>query len=888
MSDLPRGIRRAFRLALRRPPVEAEVDEEIAFHLEMRAAELTARGMSPDAARAEARRRFGNLKHWSQAMSTVDRQRTARTARAEWLADLGQDFRHGVRAALRAPVFSIVAIGTLALGIGANAAVFGVVKSVLLDALPYTDADRLVGVYAQWANSTGDRQSVSPGVATDLATRLRSLTNVAAFNFGTRDVTWLSDAGPRVLSAAHVQGRLFATLGVRAARGRALTADDEGAAVVVLSDAAWRREFGGDPAVLGRTVRLGAKPLEVVGVLPPGFVGPAGEADLWIAISLTPMLDDPKSARGQHWLGVVGRLAPGAELTAAQRELDALGADLAREHPGTDVGRTLVARPLRDAMVGDTRTPLLVLLASAGLVLLIACANLAAALLSRTIARRKELAVRVAIGAGRGRLVRQLLAESAVLALAGGVVGIALGAGGLAVLRGLALRALPSYAELSLDAGAVSVMLLAALATGLAFGLAPALAASRLQPQRTLRDEARGTSEGRGWGRLRGALVAAQLALSLTLLVGAGLLVRSLWTMTTAPLGFTPDGVLTARVELPTSTYQTPGTRVEVFRQLRERVAALPGVTAVASVTQIPSPTMSSNALTIEGRTLEGDGPTFIPYMSVSDDYFRAVQLGLVRGRTFGPQDGSDAPPAIVISEMMARRYWPDGDAIGQRLRISPHTAERWGVVVGIVRDVRVDPALPAPEPLAYASERQDFGWSGRDFLVRTAGDPLALVRPVEQALAAIDPAVPLRHPATLRAIMDERLVGRRLPVLLMTAFGGLALVLASVGVYAMFANLAAAREREFGVRVALGSSGRAIGWLVVHQGGAWMAAGLAGGAFGTLLIARLVGGLLYGVPPFDALALGAAALLLLACAAVALLVPVRRATRVDPMLVLR
>jgi hypothetical protein len=311
-------------------------------------------------------------------------------------------------------------------------------------------------------------------------------------------------------------------------------------------------------------------------------------------------------------------------------------------------------------------------------------------------------------------------------------------------------------------------------------------------------------------------------------------------------------------------------------------------VTGVATTTQIASTTMSSNVLTIEGVTLKGDGPTFLPYMAVSDAYFRTLGIALRQGRTFGASDTPDAPPAIVISETFARRYWPSGGAIGARIRISPHTAERWGVIVGIVGDVRVSPALAVPEPLAYASNRQDFMWSGRDFLVRTTGDPLALLRPVQRELAAVDPSVPLRNPETLEAIMDERLAGRRFPVLLMSAFGVLALALVSVGVYAMFASMAAAREREFGVRMALGSSRGAIAALVLRQGGVWMAVGLVGGMVGVVVVTRFMRDMLYVVAPFDPIALGLALVILLGCGVVALLVPVRRATRVDPIMVLR
>ncbi|HUQ81515.1 MAG TPA: ABC transporter permease [Gemmatimonadaceae bacterium] len=811
-----------------------------------------------------------------------------RAERRDWLDDLRQDLRYGVRSALRSPLFSLLAVITLALGIGANAAVFGVVKSVLLDALPYKDAGRLVRVYARWTSAPAEAQSVSPGVADDFARRLRSFSSIAPFNFNTFDVAYADANGPHVLPGALVAGTFFSTLGVRAALGRALMPADATAPVVMLSDAAWRREFGADPGVIGRKLRVDGGPVEVVGVLPKGFVGPMGNADLWFALDLTRSLRTPATARGQHWLGIVARLAPGITPDAAQREVDRLGADLAREYPQSDVGRTFAVVPLRAAMVGDTRTPLLVLMASAGLVLVITCANLAGALLARTISRRKEMAVRVALGAGRGRLVRQLLTESMVIALAGAAVGLALALAGLGALRTMALPGLPPYADLSLDAGTAVATLAAALFVGCAFGLAPALAAGRWQPQGTLREETRGSSESRRSRRLRGMLVSAQIAVSLSLLVGAGLLARSLWAMMSAPLGFEPSGVLTGRVELPRSRYATPEVRAQLFRRLEERLATLPGVTGVTSTTQIASPTMSSNVLSIDGVTLSGDGPTFIPYMSVSDSYFRTLGISLRQGRTFGAEDTPDAPPAIVISEAMARRYWPSGGAVGARIRISPHTAERWGVVVGVVGDVRVSPAIVAPQAMAYASNRQDFLWTGRDFLVRTTGEPNALLRPVQRELAAIDASVPLRDPKTLAAIVDERLAGRRFPVLLMSAFGVLALALVSVGVYAMFASMAAAREREFGVRVALGSTRGAIAALVLRQGAGWMILGLVGGMVGVVFVARFVRDMLYAVAPYDPIALGIALAVLLTCGIVALLVPVRRATRVDPITVLR
>ncbi len=867
------------RNSLARSEGNATLDEEMRFHLDMLTERLVRDGLPPDEARRRALVAFGGRERFKEEARDEARSRP--------LEELAQDLRYAVRSAVRAPLFTLLAIVTLALGIGANAAVFGVVKSVLLDALPYADAGRLVRVYAQFNRSATERSSVSPGTAVDFE-RLRSFADVTAFNFTTFENTYADAAGPRVLSGALVDGAFFSTLGVRAALGRTLTDADGGTPVLMLSHAAWQRELGGDTAVIGRTLLIDRQAFEVVGVLPRGFVGPMGEADVWYPMDLTPMLSDPSSARDQHWLGVVGRLAPGVDLAMARREIGRLGEELAREHPETDGGRTFAVLPLRDSLVGDTRTPLLVLMASAGLVLLITCANLAGALLSRTISRRKELAVRIALGAGRGRLVRQLLTESTLLALAGAAVGLLLAVLGLELLRTMALDALPPYADLSLDTGAVLVTLVFALCTGLAFGIAPALAASGWEPQGTLREETRGASEGRRSRQLRGALVAAQIALSLGLLAGAGLLARSLWAMASAPLGFEPDGVLVASVQLPNSAYPAAEERARFYDQLRERLARHPRARIAAKASQQPTPTKKRNAHTNEGHTQDGDGPTFIPYMSVSDDYFRALEIGLVRGRTFGPQDAFDAPPAIVVSEAMARRYWPDGGAIGARIRISPQTAERWGTVVGIVRDVRMDPALLAPDPMAYASNRQDILRNGRTFVVRAEGDPLALVRPAQRELSALDAGIPLRDPTTLRAVIDERLQGRRLPVLLMMAFGALALVLASVGVYAMFAAMAAAREREFGVRLALGSSPRAIAALVLRQGAAWMAAGLAGGAVGVLLVSRLLQDLVAGVPRFDPVALGLAFAALLACGVVALLVPVRRATRVDPISILR
>ncbi len=891
MSPLPDGIRRAFRLRGRGTRAGAEVDDEVAFHLEMRTAELIARGLSPQQARSEAIRMFGDTNRWSAAMAKVDRERDANERRTEWLDDLRQDLHFAARAAARAPLFTLLAVLTLALGIGANAAVFGVFKSVLLDGLPYADAERLVRVYGHWTTGTNDRGPLSAGTVADIAERQRSFTSVASFSGLTQDGVLIGDGEPRVVKIEWVEPQLFQTLGVPMALGRSLLPEDaagDTALNIVLTHSAWQTMFGGDRRAIGSTIRVNGISRTVVGILPRGFVGPVADAELYFPLNLQPSLADPIGARRSHWLGMVGRLRPGVSLESGREELVRIAADLAREYPGDNGSMTVTVLPIRDALVGDTRTPLLILLVSAGLVLLITCANLAGALLSRTLSRRKEFAVRVALGAGRGRLVRQLLTESTLLAIIGGAAGIALASVGLSALRGLALPSMPEYADLSLDRGALLVTAALAVLTGLAFGLAPALSVGRYDVQSTLREETRGASESRRSRTLRGLLVAGQIALSVSLLAGAGLLARSLYSMMITPLGFDARDVLAATVELPFGAYSTPEARAGFDAQLLERVHALPGVTNVAIAGQLPTRVTNSMGFTIEGAPPQpGDAQEFVLHTAVSDDYFRTLQIPLLGGRSFGPQDGVSAPQALIVSETMAKRYWPNGSALGTRLRIGPNPESPLLTVVGIAADVRNDPTRRDAEPMIYTSIRQ-VPWYNPILIVRTQRPPLTIAKAVQREVAAIDPGLPVHDVATMESLLAEGLAARRLPVVLMSAFGVLALMLASVGVYALFASMAAAREREFGVRVALGSSRRAIAALVLRQGAVWMALGLVGGAVGVALLVRALRELLYGVRPYDPVTLGGVILVLLASGALALVVPVRRATRVDPISVLR
>jgi putative ABC transport system permease protein len=803
--------------------------------------------------------------------------------------ELRGDIVFALRLATRTPLFTLLAVLTLALGAGANAAVFSVIKSVLLDPLPYADGDRLVRVYGRPLESTVERSALSSGAVADLSARQKSFERMAAFYPATWEVIYRPANGPRVRTAGGFAPGFLETLGVRPTRGRGfVNGETPGAGVYValLSHDMWQGEFAGDPAVIGSSIRVDADTWQIVGILPRGFTGPMGSADLWFPIDLESSLSDPARSRRTEWLGLVGRLKPGATIDGARSDLSGIASAMAREHPDTDASRAVTVMSLRNSLAGDTRTPLLVLMVSAVLVLTLACANLAGALLSRTITRRTEFAVRAALGAGRRRLVRQLLTESLMLTIAGSFVGLLLAGLGLAVLQRIDAPTLPLYADLTIDSGAILLSALVAVCTGIAIGIVPAMTVYG-NTQRTLRESDRSSSDGLRSGRLRGALLSAQIALSLSLLVGAGLLARSLIAMTRQPLGFDPDHVLTVSVKGPVP--ETDAVRKQFFDALEDQVRALPGVIAVANTSELPGPAMRRSVLAIQGNAGSAEGsPPDIPFVTVSDDWFAAMRIPLLRGRGFGPQDRMDTTPVIVVSEAMARAFWPGGNPIGARIRLGSDVSAPWSEVIGIAGDVRTDPTLVTPEPLAYGAARQALMRESRIFTVRAEGDALAVAGPFRAVLMGLDPSVPMKETGTLDAMLDAGVNPRRLPALLMTAFAILALTLAATGIYALFANLAAAREREFGVRMALGSSPGDIARLILRYGAVWTAAGLAGGAIGIGVIGYAVRNLLYRVSPIDPITIGCAVAALASAAALAMMIPIRRAIRLDARTVLR
>jgi len=891
--------RRPFRRMFRFPPsdnqIREDVAQEIKAHVEARAAELTAQGMEPEAARARAVAEFGDLYDARVELESIDRRRVRHRDRADWWSDLRQDLRYGLRALRRAPLFGLLAIVTLAVGIGANAATFSVMKSVLIDPLPYDDVGALVRVFRSALQPPGPGPLSAQAIAA-IAERQRTFQHLSAFADLFAQAVYGGEDGPRTATVVWVEPDFFQTLGVEAALGRTFAADEgtnglaamsnglmapDTAAVVVASHDAWRRLLDGDPAAAGRQVRLDGALRTIIGVLPRQFVGPTGNRDFYVPMDLRPVIAHPRAGSGNFWLSLVGRLQPGVSLEAARQDLAGIAADL-----DAPVETILGAEPLRDTIIGDTQRPLVALMASAGLVLLIACANLAAALLSRTLSRRKEFGLRLALGAGRGRLVRQLLTENLVLAGAGGAVGVLLAMLILPVVRTLATQALPVNATVSLDAGTALVMVALALGTGLVFGLAPAFSVRGSSPQAALREETRGTGESTPARRLRGVLVACQIALCLSLLAGAGLLARSLWAMTSTPLGFEANDVLALSLRLPARDYAAPDAMVQFIEAYEDRLRALPGVRAVASTSAVPTNVFMRRVFAIDGAPplADDEPPPMFLWTSVTDDYFRTLRIPVLQGRTFDTRDRVGSVPSIVISDSTAQRYWPSGDALGARILLPGGGMVE---VIGVVGDVRNDPARPDAEPMGYWSMRQ-LTQPIISFLVRTQGDPLALVPSAERELAAIDRGLPLERTGTLRGVIAQQLAGRQLPLLLIGAFGAFALLLASVGVYAMFANLIAAREREFGVRLALGSAPRAIAGLIFRQGATWLAVGLASGVAGVVLVVGILRDLLYGVPAYDPLALSVAVLVLTACATIAMMVPIRRAIRLDPATTLR
>ena len=795
------------------------------------------------------------------------------------------DVRLAARMLLKNRGFAAVALLTIALGVGANAAVFSVVNATLIGPLPYADPDRLVAVYETARRTAVERRAVSYPNFLDWQRNARSFERMAVV-LGARFTLNVGDSPERLVGEL-VSGSFFDVLGVRPARGRGFTTADDAAGAapaVVISDGLWARAFGRDPGIIGRGIRIDAELGTVIGVMPPGFAGLVDAAELWAPIARlgdAAMLDN----RGERSIDVVvARLAPAVGIAEARAEMDALAARLDRMHPSGAGERGVAMTPLREEFFGEIRPMLLVLLGAVGFVLLIACVNVASLLLARGAARQRELAVRCALGARRGRIVRQLLTESVVLSVLGGAVGLLAAFWTVDLLVALSPIPFPPFVRIALDLRVLGFTFAICVAGGLLFGIAPAITASRADLVAALRTAGRGGDAGSSL--LRRGLVAAEIALALVLLAGAGLMLRTMDRLQTFDPGFRPQGLVTLRLTMPQESAagdQAPARLAAFSRALLDDVRALPGVTDASLSSDVPLGTSSSATLVrIDGR----DDPIRVYRHAVTPGHFRTIGAPLLEGRDFTGDDGRTAEARVVIvSRSMAGRHWPAGDALRKPIRYGGTVYE----IVGIVGDVQHRALLEAEtaDPDIYFPF---FQAPSRAFavLARGSGDPRPLVEGIRQTIAELDPAVPVFAVETGAQLVGRQTSGARFSSVLLAAFAAVALTLTIVGIYGVMAYTVSRQTRQVGIRVALGATRADVLRLVLGGGLTLVAAGLALGTLAALGLTRLLSSLIYGVSATDPATFAAVIALLALVALLACLIPAARATRIDPVVALR
>ena len=801
-----------------------------------------------------------------------------------------RDLRDAARSLLRRPGFTVAAILTLALGVGATTSVFTVAWRVLLRPLPYAGSDALVTVFTTEAGAAQLRNPSSPANYLDLRAGSETLEGWTTARAWSPTLTEPKTGPAEQVPAILATPGLFELLGARAALGAAFRAAGEPAdeRVVVLSHGLWRRRFGGDPEVVGRTLRLDGEPYAVLGVMPPGFEFPpywATGAELWAPLVFTP---EDAASRGASYLRIFARLTPGRSLAEARGELEARMASLAAAHPEENRHLGVLVEPLHEPVVSPARRPVGVLLGAVGLVLLAACANVAGLFLARALDREGELAVRAALGAGAGHLMRRVLAESVLVAAVGGLAGSILAAAVVEALRGSAGGAVPRLAEIRLDGTVVAFAVAVSLLAALLAGLGPALRAARRDPERALRRGSRSTP-GRP-DRVWRPLVVAQVALAVVLLTGAGLLARSLVALLTQDPGFRTEGVLTASLPLGASERAAGERRQPFLGQVLDRVAAVPGVEAAALVNHLPiGGDLWNGDVEVAGRP-ELDPPPKAVLRTVTPGYFETLGIRRVAGRGFDGSERPDGEPVVVVNQALAALL-PDGsDPVGGRIRFAFSEDDPWRRVVGVVGDARQDRLHEPDRPEVYFPYPQDpFPWYDETTLVaRTAAEPREALPAVQEAVWAVDPAVPVVRARSLEEVLAEDLAAARFLAALMAAFAATAVALAAVGLFGLLSFLAGRRRREIGVRMALGAGRGRILALLLRQGAALTGAGLALGLAGAYAATRALSGLLYGVPATDAPSFAAGAAALAAVAALACYLPARRATAVDPAEVIR
>ncbi len=804
------------------------------------------------------------------------------------MGNLLRDVRYAVRVLFKSPGFSVVAVLALALGIGANTAIFSVVKAVLLSPLPYPAAERLVWIWETNETNNILREPASLPNYNDWRQQGQSFEGIAAFA-GT-PLALTGEGEPERIEGAAVSANFFPVLGVEPSLGRGFLAEENTPGknrVVVLSRGLWQRRYGSNTKILGQTLTLNGNPYTVVGVAAEGFKHPetGPQPEMWVPLAF----NLEQAARRGDYLSVVARLKPGAALDGARSEMGAVASRLAEAYPATNAGWGVTLVPLQERLVGDARAALWVLTGVVGFLLLIACANVANLLLVRAASRRQEIAVRTALGAGRLRLVRQFLSESVLLALAGGALGLLFAMWGIDVLLALGPGNLPRLDEVGLDWKVLGFTLLVSLATGVVFGLLPALYATGSDLTEALKEGSRSSTTGVGGRRLRNALVIAEMAIAVVMLTGAGLMIRSFMRLQEVDPGFKPERIMAVSLALPASKYKEPPQLSGFFEQLLGRVSALPGVESAAAVSALPLGGGGDViAFEIEGRPAPPPEQVMdAEYRVVSSDYFATMGIALVRGEGITARHVAGSPEVTVINETMARLHWPGEDPVGKRINLGDPSRSPWRTVIGVVRDIRHEGLDKVPYPQMYAPYAQ-FPRRSMTLVARAAADPLALAPGVRREVAALDKDLPLYNVRTMEQVMAESVARQRFTMLLIAIFAGVGLLLASVGIYGVISYTVSQRSHELSVRLALGAQGRDILRMVVGQGMLLALGGIGAGLAAAFLLTRMMASLLYGVSTTDPLTFALVPVSLAGVALLASLIPARRATRVDPAGALR
>ena len=802
------------------------------------------------------------------------------------MGHLRQDIQYALRRLFKAPGFTAIAVVTLALGIGANSAIFSVVNGVLLKPLPYPEADRLVGVYHA---SEGNRASMSGPNFTDVARLTTSLENAAAVSTTRMILTGLGE--PARLPVANVSASLFNLLRVRPALGRAFNADENTPGrtnLVILSDGLWRQRFGGDPGVVGRGIMLDGVSREVVGVMPRGFAYPS-ESEAWLPIDYNQSF--VTGQRANWYLDVVARLKPGVTVQQSAAEMETIGRNLEKQYPDSNAKVGITTYPLLEAMVGDVRRSVMILLGAVGFVLLIACANVANLLLARAAARGSEMAIRAALGAGRRRLMAQLLTESMLLSLVGAGLGLLLSVWGVELLKSLKPDGIPRLDNIGLDATVIAFTIAIAFVTGILFGLVPAFTATR-GVSASLKEAGRGAVTHRGGARVRGALVVGELALAVVLLAGAGLLMRSFVKLQAVDPGFRPEQALTFDLTLPDVRYGEDPQRLAFFDQLLPRLRGLPGVRSASAVLGLPLTGIDLIiSFDIAGRPplAPADRPAMLVRVA-TPDYFPSVGIPLKRGRGFTEDDKEGTPRVLLITESAARQYFPNEDPIGKTIMLGWGRGggrKAGGAVVGIVGDVK-DAGLGRPNVAQVYLPYRQWPVSFMTVVMKTDVPPASLTAAARAQVFSVDPNLPLSNIATLDAVVAKSISQQRFYMLLLAVFASVALLLAAIGIFGVLSYAVSQRTREIGIRMALGAPARTVVHLIVRQAMVFVLCGVAAGTITALFVSRTMTKMLFSVTPTDPVTFAAVAGVLAGVALFASYLPARRATRVDPIVALR